>query len=107
MSAEATAYGLAARKGSVLAVLLWILVSAGFAFYIAHFNTYDRTYGTLGGVIVFLVWLWLSNVAILLGTEFNAELERACAIAGGMPPGREPFIPLRDTRKVPKRTARN
>lgn len=86
--------------GSVLAVLLWIVVSAGFAFYIAHFNTYDRTYGTLGGVIVFLVWLWLTNVAVLLGAELDAELSRARAIAAGLPPRAEPYLPLRDVPKL-------
>jgi membrane protein len=86
--------------GSMVAVILWIAVSAGFAFYIAHFNTYDRTYGTLGGVIVFLVWLWLTNVAVLLGAELDAELGRARAIAAGLPPRAEPYLPLRDVPKL-------
>ena len=62
--------------GGVLAMLLWIAASAGFALYVANFGSYNKTYGSLAGVIVFLVWLWLSNVAVLLGLEFNAELER-------------------------------
>ena len=62
--------------GGVTAVLLWIAASAAFAFYVANFGSYNKTYGTLGGVIVFLVWLWISNIAILLGAELNAELER-------------------------------
>ncbi|MGE5828797.1 MAG: YihY/virulence factor BrkB family protein [Micromonosporaceae bacterium] len=82
--------------GSVVAVVAWLVVSAGFAFYIAHFNSYNKTYGTLGGVIVFLVWLWLTNVAILLGAEFDAELARARAIAAGLPPHAEPYVPMRD-----------
>lgn len=86
--------------GSVLAVVVWVLVSAGFAFYIARFDSYNRTYGTLGGVIIFLVWLWLTNVAILLGAEFDAELGRARAIAAGLPRHSEPYLPLRD---VPRR----
>jgi membrane protein len=89
--------------GSVLAVLVWVVVSAGFALYIAQFNSYNRTYGTLGGVIVFLVWLWLTNVAILLGAEFDAELARARAIAAGLPAHAEPYLPVRD---VPKRSER-
>jgi membrane protein len=86
--------------GSGLAVFAWILVSGGFAFYISRFNNYDRTYGTLGGVIIFLVWLWLTNVAVLLGAEFDAELSRARAIAAGLPKDAEPYLPLRD---VPSR----
>lgn len=82
--------------GSALAVAAWILVSAGFALYISHFDSYNRTYGTLGGVIVFLVWLWLTNVAVLIGAEFDAELSRARAIAAGLPQDAEPYLPLRD-----------
>jgi membrane protein len=88
--------------GSFLAVVVWSAVSIGFAVYIAHFNSYNRTYGALGGVIIFLVWLWLTNVAILLGAEFDAELGRARAIAAGLPPTAEPYVPVRD---VPRREA--
>ena len=62
--------------GGVLAVGIWIVASAGFAFYVANFGSYNKTYGSLAGAIVFLVWLWISNLAVLLGAEFNAELER-------------------------------
>jgi len=62
--------------GGVLAVVIWIVASAGFAFYVANFSSYNKTYGSLASVIVFLVWLWISNLAVLLGAEFNAELER-------------------------------
>jgi membrane protein len=62
--------------GGLLAVILWIAASAGFAAYVASFGSYNKTYGSLAGVIVFLVWLWLSNVAVLLGLQLNAELER-------------------------------
>ena len=68
-----------------LAVLLWIAASAGFGVYIAHLGSYDRTYGTLGTVIVFLVWLWITNLALLLGAEFDAELERERELAAGLP----------------------
>ncbi len=63
----------AVMPGGILAVIVWILASAGFAFYVANFGSYNKTYGSLGGVIVFLVWLWISNLAILLGAEFNAQ----------------------------------
>lgn len=87
--------------GSVLAVLVWVIVSAGFAIYISKFDSYNKTYGTLGGVIIFLVWLWLTNVAILLGAEFDAELNRARAIAAGLPRNVEPYVPLRDVPSGP------
>jgi membrane protein len=86
--------------GGILAVLLWLVVSAGFAFYVANFSSYNKTYGALGGVIAFLVWLWISNIAVLLGAEFDAELERGRAIKAGHPEDEEPFVKLRDTRKV-------
>jgi membrane protein len=84
--------------GSVLALLIWLLASAGFAFYVANFASYNKTYGTLAGVIVFLVWLWISNIAILLGLEFDAEMARQRAVAGGHPAEEEPYVPPRDTR---------
>ena len=82
--------------GGLLAVLLWIVASAAFAFYVANFGSYNKTYGALGGVIIFLVWLWLSNVVILLGAEFNAEIERGRQIEAGHPADREPFLDPRD-----------
>ena len=72
--------------GAVAAVILWLLASAAFAFYVANFGSYDKTYGTLGGVIVFLTWLWISNIAVLLGAEINAEAERGRQIERGMDP---------------------
>ncbi len=82
--------------GGVLAVLLWIVASAAFAFYVANFGSYNKTYGSLGGVIIFLVWLWISNVVILLGAEFNAEIERGRQIEAGHPAEKEPFLAPRD-----------
>jgi membrane protein len=86
--------------GGVLAVLVWIVASAAFAFYVANFGSYNKTYGALAGVIIFLVWLWVSNITVLLGAEFNAELERGRQIEAGHPPDREPFLEPRDTRKI-------
>lgn len=85
--------------GSVLALLIWLLASAGFALYVANFGSYNKTYGTFAGVIVFLVWLWITNLAILLGLEWDAELARQRAVAGGHPAGQEPYVRPRDTRK--------
>jgi len=70
--------------GSALAVVLWVIASLGFAFYVSNFGSYDKTYGTLGGVITFLVWVWLTNIAVLLGVELNAELERSREIEAGV-----------------------
>ncbi|MEW2402644.1 YihY/virulence factor BrkB family protein [Streptomyces sp. NPDC046862] len=84
--------------GSVLALLIWMVASAGFAIYVANFASYNKTYGTLAGVIIFLVWLWISNIAILLGLEFDAELSRQRAVEGGLPEEEEPYLPPRDTR---------
>jgi membrane protein len=86
--------------GGIVGVVLWIVASAAFAFYVANFASYNKTYGAIGGVIVFLVWLWISNIAILLGAEFNAELERGRQIEAGHPADREPFLEPRDTRKL-------
>jgi membrane protein len=87
--------------GGLFAVLVWVVASVAFAFYVANFGSYNKTYGTLGGVISFLVWLWVTNIAVLLGAEFNAELERGRQIEAGMKPkDREPFLPPRDTKKM-------
>ena len=86
--------------GGILGVVVWLLASAAFALYVANFASYNKTYGAFGGVIVFLVWLWISNIAILLGAEFNAELERGRQIHAGHPAKDEPFLEPRDTRKL-------
>ena len=85
--------------GGLLAVLLWIAASALFALYVSNFSSYNKTYGALASVIVFLVWLWITNTVILLGAELNAELERARQIEGGLPADREPFLPPRSEPK--------
>jgi membrane protein len=88
--------------GSLVAVVLWIVASALFAFYVASFSSYNKTYGALGGVIVFLTWLWISNVVILFGAELNAEIERGRQLQAGVPEDKEPFLEPRDTRKWDK-----
>jgi membrane protein len=85
--------------GSLLATVLWIIASAGFSSYVSHFGSYSNTYGGLAGVIVFLIWLWLTNVAVLFGAQFAAELERTGRAAEhATPPGGfAPFVsPARD-----------
>lgn len=81
--------------GGILAVVVWIVVSALFGLYVGNFGAYNKTYGSLGAVIIFLVWLWLTNIAILLGAELNAETSRGRQIAAGHPPDQEPFLPPR------------
>jgi membrane protein len=70
--------------GTVLTLVVWILASVAFAFYVANFGSYNKTYGTLGGVVVFLLWLWITNIAVLLGVEFNAETERTRELHAGV-----------------------
>jgi membrane protein len=89
--------------GGTLAVVVWVAASLAFGLYVANFGSFNKTYGSLASVIVFLVWLWLSNTAILLGAELNAELERGRAIATGHPADEEPYMELRDTRKIRER----
>ncbi|HWH96075.1 MAG TPA: YihY/virulence factor BrkB family protein [Baekduia sp.] len=71
--------------GGVVALVLWLIASAAFAVYVASFSSYNKTYGALGGVVAFLVWLWISNLAVLLGAELNAELERGRELQAGLP----------------------
>jgi membrane protein len=86
--------------GGLLAVLLWIVASVLFGIYVSQFGSYNKTYGSLGGLIVFLIWLWITNIVILLGAEFNSEMERARQIHGGMRPAdKEPYLPMRDEPK--------
>jgi membrane protein len=83
--------------GGLLAVIGWVIGSAAFAFYVANFGSYNKTYGALGGVIIFLIWLWVSNIMVLLGAEFNAEMERGRAIEAGLrPEDKEPFVEPRE-----------
>jgi membrane protein len=86
--------------GAVIAIGVWLAASGLFAVYVANFGHYNKVYGSIAGLIIFLIWLWLTNTAILLGAEFNAELERGRAIAAGTPPDTEPFVEMRDTRKL-------
>jgi membrane protein len=89
--------------GGILAVVVWLIASGAFGVYVANFAKYNKTYGTLATAIIFLVWLWLTNLAILLGAQLDAELERSRAIQAGLTPAdREPFLELRDDSKLKK-----
>ncbi|WP_342670625.1 YihY/virulence factor BrkB family protein [Lentzea jiangxiensis] len=86
--------------GGFLTVVVWVAASLGFAFYVSNFGSYNKTYGSLAGVIIFLVWLWISNLALLLGAELDAELERGRRMAIGESNGEDPVAPPRDTRAM-------
>jgi membrane protein len=86
--------------GAVVAVVIWLVASGLFAFYVANFGSYNKTYGSLAAVIVFLVWMWISNLAILLGAEFDAELEHERALREGVPDDSTQFAMPKDTRKM-------
>jgi membrane protein len=86
--------------GGIFAVAVWVIASGAFALYVANFSSYNKTYGALAGVIIFLVWLWISNIAVLLGAEWNAEIERARVIEAGLPADEEPFV---EPRRAPKK----
>ncbi len=92
--------------GAVLAILVWAVASVAFGFYVANFSSYDKTYGALAGVIVFLLWLWLTNLALLFGAELDAELERARELQSGIAAEEEIQLPPRDDRNLEKSAAR-
>lgn len=88
--------------GALLAIVVLGLATAGFGFYVANFSNYDRTYGSLAGIIVFLLWLWIANLALLFGAEFDAELERGRQLQAGIAAEEDIQLPPRDTRKSDK-----
>ena len=88
--------------GAAVAIVVWVVASAAFGFYLANFSSYDKTYGSLAGVIAFLLWLWLTNLALLFGAELDAELERGRELQAGMPAEEEIQLPHRDTRTIDK-----
>ena len=88
--------------GAVLAIVTWVAASALFGLYVASFSSYNKTYGTLAGVVVFLLWLWITNLALLFGAELDSELERGRELQSGLPAEREIQLPPRDTRNITK-----
>ena len=91
--------------GSAVAIVVWTLASLGFGFYVSNFGSYNKTYGALAGVIVFLLWLWITNLALLFGAELDAELERGRQLQAGIAAERELQLPPKDTRVVKKHEA--
>jgi membrane protein len=92
--------------GAFVAILVWILASAAFALYVATFSNYDATYGSLAGIIVFLLWLWITNLALLFGAELDAELERGRELQGGIAAEETVQLPPKDARASEKREAK-
>ena len=88
--------------GALLAIVVWVVASALFGLYISTFASYDKTYGALAGVIVFLLWLWITNLALLFGAELDAELERGRELLAGLPAEETIQLPPRDTRNIEK-----
>jgi membrane protein len=88
--------------GSIVALLVWALATVGFGFYVTNFGSYDETYGTLGGVIAFLLWIWISNNALLFGVELDSELERGRQLQGGIAAEENLKLPPRGTKKSEK-----
>jgi membrane protein len=92
--------------GAVVAIVTWIVVSALFGFYVANFGSYNKTYGSLAGVIVFLLWLWITNLALLFGAELDAETERGRQLQAGIKAEESIQLPPRDTKKSEKDAAK-
>jgi membrane protein len=92
--------------GAIVAIVVWVIASAAFGFYVANFSSYDKTYGSLAGVIAFLLWLWITNLALLFGAELDAELERGRQLQAGIAAEEELQLPPRDTRKSDKAAAK-
>ena len=89
--------------GAVIAILAWVLASVLFGFYVSNFSHYNKTYGSLAGVIVFLLWLWITNLALLFGAEVDSELERSRELQSGLQAEETLLLPPRDTRASDKR----
>ena len=88
--------------GAAVAIVIWVVASVAFAFYVGNFGSYDKTYGSLAGVIVALLWLWITNIALLFGAEVDSEMERGRELQAGMPAEEELQLPARDTRNIEK-----
>ncbi len=92
--------------GAAVAIVVWIIASLAFGFYVSNFGSYNKTYGAIAGVIVFLLWLWITNLALLFGAEIDSELERGRQLQAGLPAERDLQLPPRDDRMVVKNEAK-
>jgi len=92
--------------GAAIAIVVWVLASGAFALYLATFASYDKTYGSVAGAIVALLFLWITNLALLLGAEVDSELERGRELQAGIPAESELQLPARDTRNIAKAEAK-
>ena len=88
--------------GAVVAIVVWVLASVAFAFYVSTFGGYNKTYGSLAGAVVGLLWLWITNIALLFGAELDSELERGRQLQAGIAAEEELQLPARDTRGIKK-----
>jgi membrane protein len=88
--------------GALFAIVVWVIASAAFGFYVSNFGSYNKTYGALAGAVVFLLWLWLTNLALLFGAELDAELERGRELQAGLPAEKTVQLPPRDTKNIEK-----
>ncbi len=86
----------------MVAIVIWAVASVAFGFYVATFSSYNKTYGAMAGVIVALLWLWITNLALLFGAELDAELERGRQLQAGIAAEEELQLPARDTRNIKK-----
>ncbi len=92
--------------GAGVAIVVWVLASVGLGIYVANFSNYGATYGTLAGVIIFLLWVWISNLALLFGAQLDAELERGRQLRSGIIAEEEIQLPRRDTAASDKKAAK-
>ncbi|ABK01746.1 putative ribonuclease BN [Arthrobacter sp. FB24] len=88
--------------GSAIALVVFLLASLAFGFYVANFNSYNKTYGAIGGVIIALLWLWILNMSLLFGAEFDAEMERGRQLQAGIEAEETIQLPPRDTKQSDK-----
>ncbi len=93
--------------GAVVAIISWVVASALFGLYVSNFSNYNKTYGSLAGVIIFLLWLWITNLALLFGGELDAEMERGRQLQAGLPAEEDIQLPPRDTRTIDKKAAKD